>query len=331
MKKLLIEAVLDRVHVRIFTMGGDGIGESFLIIFQQDEKVLYSILIDSFSTKIKGKDVILPQCFIDHYNIQKLDCIIWSHPHDDHSEGLDAIIEKYYGKNTIGFIPQYVYGNKRDILPISSTCVKVRKRFGKKFRKNSLIAVDCAAGESRLLIEGEIKDMNREESKRFTLHFLTPIGYLLNQRMSDDNPYSQSQLNQLSISMVLTIDGYRFYFGGDTPGTKIKQSDVQMIKSSRWTTIPHHGSDTGKDLRMILRRDIDCASCTTYLSRSLPSTDVLNLYINPEGCRVHVTQKDKQSMYTYGVIEYNYDFNAIPNAKLTIKKYGNAYEYKGQI
>lgn len=93
MKSTIIEAALDKVHVRIFTMGGNGIGESFLILFQQDESVLYSILIDSFSTIVKGKDTILPQRFIEHYGIEKLDCIIWSHPHDDHSYGLDTIIE----------------------------------------------------------------------------------------------------------------------------------------------------------------------------------------------------------------------------------------------
>ena len=64
MKSTIIEAALDKVHVRIFTMGGNGIGESFLILFQQDESVLYSILIDSFSTIVKGKDTILPQRFI---------------------------------------------------------------------------------------------------------------------------------------------------------------------------------------------------------------------------------------------------------------------------
>lgn len=329
MKSIIIEAALDKVHVRIFTMGGNGIGESFLILFQQDESVLYSILIDSFSTIVKGKDTILPQRFIEHYGIGKLDCIIWSHPHDDHSYGLDTIIEKYHGKKTIGFIPQYVYGNNRDLIPISPTCVKVRKTFKSKFRKNSLIAIDCAAGESRLLIKGEIKDVSREESKNFTLHFLTPIGSPLNQRMAENIPYSQSQLNLLSISMILTVDGYRFYFGGDTPGSIIKQSDTQMINSSRWTTIPHHGSNTSKELRMILKRNIDCASCTTYLSQPLPRTEVLDLYKTPEECRVHVTQKDKQSIFSYGVIEYDYMFSAVPNAKLTIRRYGNAYEYIG--
>ena len=64
--------------------------------------------------------------------------------------------------------------------------------------------------------------------------------------MAENIPYSQSQLNLLSASMILTVDGYGFYFGGDTPGSKIKQSDTQMINSSRWTTIPHHGSSTSK-------------------------------------------------------------------------------------
>lgn len=87
---------------------------------------------------------------------------------------------------------------------------------------------------------------------------------------------------------------------------KIKQSDTQMINSSRWTTIPHHGSSTSKELRMILKRNIDCASCTTYLNQPLPRTEVLDLYKTPEGCRVHVTQKDKQSIFfLYGVIEYD--------------------------
>ena len=102
-----------------------------------------------------------------------------------------------------------------------------------------------------------------------------------------------------------------------------------MINSSRWTTIPHHGSNTSKELRMILKRNIDCASCTTYLSQPLPRTEVLDLYKTPEGCWVHVTQRISNLFFSYGVIECDYMFSAVPNAKLTIRRYGKAYEYIG--
>lgn len=318
---------ISKFRLKIFTMGGNGVGESYLILFMDESKVVYSILIDSLVTTIDGKDVILPMKFIEHYEIKKLDCIIWTHPHDDHSMGLDTIIGKYYGKQTKGFLPKFVYGNQNDVISITDVCQRVRKKMTSQFRKNQLIAIDCAENEPRFLIRNVFEDRFTQVQKEMTVCFLTPIGYPFDQKIANDAKYSQSMLNSLSLSLVLNFDGYCFYFGGDCPGAKIKQSCTSEIAKSKWTTIPHHGSSSSKQLRKILNKEIHCATCTTFLSQPLPEDEVLKLYKIPETIHLDVTQKTKEDEFTYGVIEYDYDFATMPNAKLTIHRYGNAYKY----
>lgn len=329
-----ISVDIAKLHLRIFTIGGKAVGESYLILFMEEETVVYSILIDSLVTTIDGCKVNIPLKFIQHYEIAKLDCIVWTHPHDDHSEGLDEIVNIYYGKKTWGFLPKYVYGNKHDIIPITDTCKKVRKMMTTKFKKNRLVSIDCAENESRLLIHREFADRNSEIIKELNIKFLTPIGYPFDQRMAQDKQYTTTMLNSLSLSLVIDFDEYRFYFGGDTPGTKIKQSCVEEIKNSKWTTIPHHGSSSSKQLRTLLPQKIDCATCTTYLSQPLPEVDVLKLYkttnIIDHNVHVDVTQKTMDDTFAYGIIEYDYDFSSMPNAKLTINRYGNAYNYENE-
>lgn len=322
-----IRVDLTNLHLHIFTMGGDGLGESFLVIIKEGKRICFSMLIDSCVTKVDEQTVNLPLRFIDHYGVKKLDCIIWTHPHDDHSLGLDTIVRQCYGKNTIGFIPQYFFGNERDIVPITAVCRNVRKTFTSVFRKKHLVPVDCASGESRLLVQRIFMDANTEEIKALNIKFCTPIGPIMQERMSQDKPYSQSQLNELSLSLVMEFADYCFFFGGDAPGTKIKMANDEDISRCKWTTIPHHGSKSSRQLRSILRRDIDCATCTTYLSQPLPEKEILELYNHPDSVHVDVTQKERASAFFYGVIEYDYDFASLPNAKLQVKRYGNAYRY----
>ena len=327
----IIELNLSSLHLRVIAMGGNGFGESFLVLFQENENVIYSIVIDDFITTIDGENVNLSKKFIEYLGIKKVDCIIWTHPHDDHSIGLANIIDTYYGKNTIGIIPKYIYGNKYDIVSISESCKTVRKMFSKKFRtkggKSNLITIDCARNEARSLIKRTFKDYNTGNTKDFELLFLTPIGQTLDKYMEDEIMLSKSRLNELSISFVLNFDEYCFYFGGDTPDSLINLSCNEVIEKCKWTTIPHHGSKTSIQLRSILKKNFDCAFCSTYFKNSLPSDEVLKAYKNIETNHIDVTQKTMPDTHSYGVVEYDYDFNSIPKSKLIIKRYGNAYKY----
>ena len=327
----IIELNMSSLHLRILAMGGKGFGESFLVLFHNNEKVIYSIVIDDFTTTIEGDKVNLSKKFIDYWGIKKIDCIIWTHPHDDHSIGLADIIESYYGKNTIGIIPKYIYGNNNDIVSISDNCKAVRKMFSKKFRTkggtSNLITIDCARNEARTLIKRTFKDYNTGTTKDFELLFLTPIGQVLDRYMEDEKLLAKSNLNVLSISFVLNFDGYCFYFGGDTPGSIINLSCNEVIKKCKWTTIPHHGSKGSIELRTILKKNFDCAFCSTFVNKSLPKEEVLKAYMNIDTNRVDVTQKNISDKHSYGIVEYDYDFNSIPKSKLIIKKYGNAYKF----
>ena len=79
--------------IKVYVIGYSNRGESICILFLDagyDNKVLYSIVIDSFKYKGLNETVeILNQWGIDK---DKLNMLVWSHPDYDHTYGIDEII-----------------------------------------------------------------------------------------------------------------------------------------------------------------------------------------------------------------------------------------------
>ena len=114
----------------IYVVGGQGgIGEGILILFLKGNEVLKTISIDSCQAVFKGHVCNLLDNLLKHFNVKKIDCFVWTHPHNDHSEGLDVLIESYYRKGSIGVIPKQIYGNDNDIVKMSSLSQRVLKTF----------------------------------------------------------------------------------------------------------------------------------------------------------------------------------------------------------
>lgn len=72
--------------------------------------------------------------------------------------------------------------------------------------------------------------------------------------------------NELSVSFVLSLDDYMFYFGGDTENPNIKCCNQQLLKDIRWVKVPHHCSKTSNALVYSLGDNLDYAVSTVFLS-----------------------------------------------------------------
>ena len=134
-------------------------------------------------------------------------------------------------------------------------------------------------------------------------------------------------LNELSLTLVLDIDGYRFYFGGDAPDKMILKSNNDDLLKCRWIKIPHHASYSSQGVIPVLNNHVDSAVATAFLSEGLPRLKVLDKYTERSD-HIFVTQKSPDDVNPYGVIEYEYKF-AGPSVELQIRYFGNAYKYGG--
>lgn len=309
----------------VFVMGGCGIGESIVVILESDGSISFSMVIDSCTATIDENQVILPLKLLQRFQVAKLDCIVWTHPHDDHSQGMDVIISKYYGKKSIGVIPKHLYGEGRNIVKLSECCKKVLKSFNHTFKRKNLKSMDCQEKEVRQLMEVTLSDIETGKEKRLVLNCLSPMAEKLDDRIRNGQFLANSQLNELSLTLTLVLDNYCFYFSGDAPDSIFRHSNVLALEQSRWVKIPHHGSQSSRVLTEMINRELDSAVCTAYLSQGLPNENVLDEY-NRRTENLYITQKLGDHAYGFGMIEYEYHFEGA-EITLNVRRYGNAYKY----
>ena len=130
--------------VKIYTIGKDANGESNLFLFLVDDKVKYSIVIDSCEEDIK----ILKDIIEGEYGIEAFDMICWTHPHLDHSKGLLNLLRNYSNKGTKIVIPAELH--------IVKNCMRTEPRnifnYIQKITKRNSIKY----GECKIATEGKI-------------------------------------------------------------------------------------------------------------------------------------------------------------------------------
>lgn len=310
----------------IYVVGGqNGNGEGILILFLHKEQVIHTISIDCCKVKVKDKECNLLDGLLRHHCAKKIDCFVWTHPHDDHSEGLDNLIETYYKKGCIGVIPKQIYGTDYDIVNIKPQSNKVLRKFNSKFKRKNLKSIDCQCQEKRLVYSFDLEDSLSGQIKTVNLYCLTPIDFILDDKRRKNVKISDSQLNEISLSLILDIDGYCFFFGGDVTDSALKDAEKSSLYSCRWIKIPHHGSTTTNKSIQYFNRKIDSAVTTSFLKQNLPKDDVLKKYKDITN-QIYITQKSQSDVYDFGMVSYAYSFKD-SNVQLKVVRYGNAYKY----
>ena len=94
---LLFKQYYRELICKIFILGNPSQGESIIFILYGDQQIIYSCVVDSFVQN----DRIAPKDLLYGLGIDKISDLFWTHPHDDHSNGLVELIET--------FTPQSIY------------------------------------------------------------------------------------------------------------------------------------------------------------------------------------------------------------------------------
>ena len=288
----------------IYVAGGqNGNGEGILVLFLHKEEIIHSISIDCCKAMVNEAEYNLIDGLLRHHQVKKIDCFVWTHPHDDHSEGLDELIDKYYKRGCIGVIPKQIYGTDNDIVNIKPLSKKVLRKFNSKFKKKNLKSIDCQCQEKRLVYSFDLEDSLSEQIKTVNLYCLTPIDFILDDKRRNDAIISDSQLNEISLSLILDVDGYCFFLGGDATDRVLKEADTSSLYGCRWIKIPHHGSKTTEESIQFFNNSIDSAVTTSFLTNHLPNEGVLEKYKNITN-QIYITQKSKEDVNDFGMVRY---------------------------
>mgnify|MGYP000223399779 CR=1 FL=1 len=311
--------------IKVYVIGYSNRGESICILFLDAEcgnKVLYSIVIDSFKYKGLNKTIdILNQWGI---NKDKLNMLVWSHPDYDHTYGIDEIIHNFCDENTMVLLPYDLNGevwNKikynRDDRDIVQKILKLTQH---KFKSH-----ETACVPEKMFVPFKHLVFNDLIGNLYTtIQAVSPhsnrINYLLE---------SHSEIHKNDLSLCLQIDvgneyKYTLVFLSDIENDDIETLYPQCYESPVFIKIPHHTSSTSDKYCNMLSSSENkpYIACTTiYKSQKLPEKNLLNEYRNNVR-QVDCTGFSKSKKQNYGLVEYTFDF--YNDFKITVHHEGHA-------
>ena len=318
----------ENLIVSVYVIGYKNIGESVVVLFHDKDKgeedVIFSFVVDSY----KKEGLFLTKKILDDNHVKGLDMVFWTHPHRDHTPGVDEIVKDYFKPEMLYFKPKFYFGNLcEDLLKNESEFTAEANSNIESFFKQEKKDYN---GQRTITGEGDVTNHypiqmleDSGETKDLVFYFLTPIGGLIDRYSLKGNMLNRP--NDLSISFVMSIDGYDFYFGGDAECDHCNGIEKNIVGDMRWIKVPHHCSNGGKYICENIGPKFDFAASTVYASSDLPVEDIQKAYAG-QG-RLFMTQlKNEELQYEYGIVRFDYKFND-ENTVVNIKTYGNAQEY----
>ena len=103
----------NKVSCKIYVLGSSSEGESILFVLYGDDKVIYSCVTDSFLYQNQPAVKVI----LDDANINQIADLFWTHPHDDHSDGLIEIVKTFKSKRV--FLPTELQSLPKNTAKIS--------------------------------------------------------------------------------------------------------------------------------------------------------------------------------------------------------------------
>lgn len=313
----------ENLEVHFFVIGYKNLGESCLVLYVdkgKSDKVIFSMVIDSYVQNKKN----ITRKLLKKYNVENIDIVCWTHPHHDHSLGLDDLIKEFGSEKIVFIRPDFYYGNPERGL-LKNECNKTIDIFSnilKTVHKDNLIPIKSLGGSNNTFLIDLISE-DDGKMKESDLYFLTPNISNLDWKAIYKEAYSNP--NDLSVSFVLSLDGYMFYFGGDVENCNINGCNKKLLGDVRWVKVPHHCSDSSDDLVYFLGNSVDYAASTVFYKHNLPNEMVQKMYANKT--TLFMTQKRMNDEKKFGVVEFIYKFG-IDGITVDVSTYGNAYKYE---
>lgn len=277
---------INQIKVEIFTVGKEANGESNILLFFIDDTIEYSIIIDCCENDIK----IIKEKILDKYNIKTFNMICWTHPHLDHSRGILTLLKNYSDENTKIILPSELEIVYKCMNSEAKNIYKYVTEITEKNKTNKGIYRNATQNTELEYITYE--RMNGINNIEFKIISLSPIPRrILNMKNNCKHDIGQKcshNFNDYSIALIIEINECFFLFTGDIESETIKEIEKEVkLNNVLFSKIPHHGSNTSKNLIEIYDLD-SCKSmiCTTtaLLKKNrfniLPNNDVLEDYKN---------------------------------------------------
>lgn len=307
-------------------------GESIIFFLRTDGKIVYSGIVDCYEDEAKNEAIEL----LKKENISYVNFICWTHPHDDHSVGLEKILSDYCNEQTSCWIPPFV---SKDIKDCSSTAKNIYKKIFEilesKKRKKMVIR---EASDSKTL----------EKFKCIGNCSINPYSFEIKSFAPDTNILQKFKIqerfkmeNEYSVGLIINIGHFIIILGGDVENRTINSiPDYNLyVEELDYLKIPHHSSESAMNLvdrfKHLGISSPSVATTTVYRSNGLPKETVLKKYIrwgnNMEIYSTGDVCDEKNDEDRIGIIRTSFDI--LENKEIPIETYliGNAVKVEFTI
>lgn len=262
----------NNLSCKIFILGHATQGESAILLLCDENEIVYSCVIDSFV----ANDKIVAKELLYGLGVKQITELFWTHPHDDHSEGILDLIETFnpnsiYIASELHTLPNNIVNTSSEVL---STINKYRG-YDRRFKNEPKV---IGIGTNHI-IHSETLQVG-EKYVPFQVLTIAPPSGKIRKNVIDNN---YNSLNDYSIVLSVTIGDYSILFTGDVQDRIISYANDDLainVPVPNLLKIPHHGSSGSTHILDLFNSEdsVDIGVTTAKKSSLLPTDEALTLY-----------------------------------------------------
>jgi beta-lactamase superfamily II metal-dependent hydrolase len=313
---------IDKITLEVFTIGYTEKGESQVVLLYDNlnSRCILSFVIDCFSVNETNLTIDI----LNQYNIKHLDYFIWTHTDEDHSIGINKIIDTFCNKKTQFYLPEGVSGNEDDFIYYNQEvkeCFAKINSFNKGTNYNVHSLTSIVNGNTQVL-KMFFADSKTPKEFQFEIIAIAPISALIRRRWDSGEVKKK---NDLSIATIFKVGEIGLLFSGDIENQTINQIPDFHFEGLSYIKTPHHTSKSSAKLldkieKVFNYEKILSAVSTTYKSNNLPDIDLIEQYKK----YVNTFSSTGDGSFGYGYIKTVFE---IMNKEFTEELFGDAVNH----
>lgn len=285
--------------LEVYLIGYASQGESIVFLLKADGHVSYAGVVDCYECYSINKTIEI----LTSEGVEKIDFLCWTHPHDDHTLGLNKILDTFCSDNTKIWITD-IYPQSYD--NYSQPSIKLYKSLKDRIKSgNSKVKI---ATDNKLLATLKCYGL---QTYLFEIWSFAPNSTILTERKEFDKP---EKGNPYSIGLSIFAGRFNIMLGGDVENETIDRFEEEYFDTPiDYIKIPHHGSSSGdmlpEKLDLFALKPPNIATSTVFTGHDLPEDKVLQRYKKWGTSEIYITHglDCVANREKYGVVLTSFD------------------------
>lgn len=318
----------DNLRMVIYVLGRPAQGEMIVTTLLDGEEVRYSMLTDCYITSKQHAELFANWC--RKIGVHHFDAMIFTHPDEDHCTGICEVVAEMDPMYTTEiFIPNQMFAVPK--ISKDNIIEPFRQISDKYDKKGKLHFQMRMPREPRVMFELQFQVYMQAPTIMQFIQIATDERYV-----GIHNLYRETKAshNDLSLVYAMCYNGQKYLYCADLPGDYLRDIDDEYFHNVRFVKVPHHGSDSCKELpsRLLANEQKDVHSVTTTFhgmaeKRRLPNEEVLKKYCKTGDvyCTGPQLNPLPEKVFEFGGVKMSWELRGI---NTDIECCGNAYKFE---